>query len=269
MSMAPAPPPPAAPALVRSVAITDLTVIPSSVVVPPGGRVTWANAGHNRHTATSDTGAFDSGTLFPGARLTISAPATPGVYAYHCVFHSFIRGTVVVSPVSLETPAPVGVGRSARLYGTVPGAAAGTQVVLQRRVAGAWEVVATPVTDAQGAFSARSPGLVTRTAFRAMAGESVSPSVRAEVRPAVVLTRAGRRLRVRVTPAGAGGALGLQRLDLDTYRWRTVARTGLPASGRTSFSLSAAGVYRVRVAPHAGLSPVASPTVQFQPWRFH
>ena len=49
----------------------------------------------------------DARTLFTGDEFTISAPAAPGVYAYHCIFHSYIRGTLTVSLVALTAPEPV------------------------------------------------------------------------------------------------------------------------------------------------------------------
>jgi plastocyanin len=269
----PAMPAPEAPAATtapatRSVDVTDAAVSPNALVVPPGARVAWTNVGRNRHTVTADDGRFDSGALIPGAGFTISAPADPGVYAYHCRFHAFIRGTLTVSLVSLDVPAPVRVGERATLRGTVPGAAAGTPVSLERRVPGAWEPVAATATAADGTFAAGSPPLSARTAFRAVAGGLLSPSVRAEVRPHVDVSRAGARLRVTVEPAGAGGRVVLSTLSLDTYRWRALARRPL-LGGTATFLLRAPGVYRVTASPDRGLSEASSPPLQFRLVRFH
>ena len=261
---APLPAEPAA--AVRTVSITDLTVIPNGLVVAPSTRVTWTNTGRNRHTVTADQGAFGSGTLFSGDTFTISAPATPGVYAYHCRFHAYIRGTLTVSLVALTAPEPTDYGGTAVLQGSVPGAAAGTPVSVERRMPGAWVHVADAATDASGAFTVSAPGLVARTAFRALAQDTVSPSIRAEVRPVVRVRRRGARLTVRVRPAAAV-PVRLQRLDLDTYRWRGVGHRRL-SGGRAGFTLRAPGVYRAEVDAHRGLSARASEAVEFRPGAF-
>jgi hypothetical protein len=99
-----------------------------------------------------------------------------------------------------------------------------------------------------------------------MTGDAVSPSVRAEVRPAVTVRRTHARLAVRVRPAG-GGVVHLERLNLDTYRWGTVVTHRLSA-GRARFTLRSPGVYRAVVEAHGGLSEAASRVVQFKPGAF-
>jgi plastocyanin len=270
MAMTPAmpeAPAPAPAALTRTVDITDAAVTPNLLVVAPGTKVAWTNVGRNRHTSTADDGRWDSGALIPGEGFSISAPAEPGTYAYHCTFHAFIRGTLTVSLVSLNAPAPVTVGGAARLSGTVPGASAGTPVSVERRVPGAWERVALATTAGDGGFSAVSPPLSARTAFRAVAGASLSPSVRAEVRPHLDVVRRGSRLRVMVEPAGTG-RVTLSGLNLDTYAWHAVARRAM-ADGMATLPLGRPGVYRVTVAAARGLSEATSAPVQFRPVRFH
>ena len=253
-------------AAVRSVAVSDATFSPNALVVAPGTTVTWHNDGGNRHSVTADGDAFDSPTLVPGDRFTVGAPATPGVYAYHCRFHSFMRGTLTVSLVSLASPMPVTVGGRPGLTGTVPNAADGTVVTVERRVPGAWEQVGTTTTDASGAFTIAGPPVSARTAFRAISGESVSPSIRAEARPALVVARSGGRLALRVRPAGGGPAF-LERLNLDTYRWEMVASHRLSA-GHVRFTLKAPGVYRAMVEARGGLTAATSRVVQFRPGAF-
>ena len=102
----PATPDHPAPAEVRSVEVTDAAFAPSGLVVAPGTAVTWRNNGRQRHSATADGGAFASPTLSPGDRFTVAAPATAGVYVYGCRFHSYMRGTVTVSMLSLAAPGP-------------------------------------------------------------------------------------------------------------------------------------------------------------------
>ena len=263
----PAPSTPTPPSAVRTVAISDLTVTPGALVVAPGTEVMWHNGGRNRHTVTADGGAFGSGTLFSGDDFTISAPATPGTYAYHCRFHAYIRGSITVSLVSLTTPATVRVGRSATLAGAAPGVAAGTTVTIERRAPGAWEPVTTTTTDGSGAFSAMSGPLSGRTAFRAVLDGALSPSVRAAVAPDVLARRRGSRLTVSVVPASPGATVRLERLDLDSYRWRVIASRPL-AGGTARFTLTSPGVYRGRADARGALAGAASPAVMYRAMAF-
>jgi plastocyanin len=69
---------------------------PPTVRVVVGDSVTWRNAaGDPAHTATSDTGAWDSGDITPGGNRTVTF-ATAGTFAYHCRYHPIMKGTVVV-----------------------------------------------------------------------------------------------------------------------------------------------------------------------------
>ncbi len=69
---------------------------PATVRVEVGDTVTWRNAaGDPDHTATSDTGGWDSGDIKPGGGRTVTF-ATAGTFAYHCRYHPIMKGTVVV-----------------------------------------------------------------------------------------------------------------------------------------------------------------------------
>jgi plastocyanin len=81
-----------------SVTIQDFTFSPSALTIKAGASVTWTNNGPSSHTTTSDSGAWDSGTLSaPGGgggygggtaggtyQFTFT---TPGTYHYHCKLH--------------------------------------------------------------------------------------------------------------------------------------------------------------------------------------
>lgn len=257
------PPPETGAAVVRTVSMDDAGFRPSALVAAPGTEVTWVNLGRNRHTVTAADDAFGSGALAPGAAFRLTAPAAPGVYAYHCAFHGYMRGTLTVSLVSLTTPPTVTAGRRPLLTGVVPGAAAGTVVRVERRVPGAWQEVGAVAVDAAGGYRMTGPPLSARTAFRAVVGEDLSPSVRATARPHVAVRRRGARLRVTVDPADGVHHVHLERLDLDTYGWSEVATRPL-ASGRASFRLRAPGVYRAAVPAHRGREAAASRTVPFR-----
>lgn len=79
-----------------SVQISMFSFSPATVTVPVGTTVTWTNQDSAAHTVTSDTGAFDSGSLSQGGSWS-NTFNQPGSYAYHCAFHGSMHGTVVVT----------------------------------------------------------------------------------------------------------------------------------------------------------------------------
>ena len=77
------------------------TFSPATITIKAGTTVTWKNVTSVAHTVTSDDGgkAFDSGTSNPVAAQTGTFTftfKTPGTFAYHCSFHPFMKGTVIV-----------------------------------------------------------------------------------------------------------------------------------------------------------------------------
>lgn len=69
---------------------------PSPTTVKAGQTVSWKNEDRITHTATADRGAFDTGTIAPGA---VSAPirmSNTGTFAYHCALHPSMTGSVAV-----------------------------------------------------------------------------------------------------------------------------------------------------------------------------
>jgi plastocyanin len=234
-----------------TVGIHDMAVSPVDLVVAPGAKIVWTNVGRRRHTVTADTGSFDSGTLFPGDTFSVVAPMSVGAFEYHCRFHQYIRGTVTVSRVNLHAPAEVAYGHTAALDGVVPGADAGTQLTIERLVAGVWTPLVTAVVDAAGTFRATTPPLISRARLRASIGGSLSPTVFVGARPMVSARRVGRSVEARVAPARAGLEVRLERLDLDTYVWRPVGAARLDARGRARLTTRGGGVYRVRL-PRGG-----------------
>lgn len=81
-------------------AAQSLNYSPASftVVIGVNNTVTFVNKDSTTHTVTSDNGeslTFDSGDILVGRSWAFTF-ATPGTYAFHCTYHSFMRGTVVV-----------------------------------------------------------------------------------------------------------------------------------------------------------------------------
>ncbi len=79
------------------VTIANYKFMPASITVKAGGTVTWTNTDSDRHTASSDAepSVFDTNTLNKGQSKAVSFKK-PGTYKYHCLFHAFMQGTVVV-----------------------------------------------------------------------------------------------------------------------------------------------------------------------------
>ena len=78
-------------------AIKDFSFDPAELTVKVGAKVTWTNQGDASHTVTFDTGGVDSDTLKAGATYDHVFDAA-GSFAYHCNFHSSMKGVIVVAP---------------------------------------------------------------------------------------------------------------------------------------------------------------------------
>lgn len=75
--------------------IKNFMFMPADVTVRPGTRVMWTNHDSSPHTATSDNGAFDTGAIKDRKSMSVTLRKA-GVYAYHCDFHPFMKGTITV-----------------------------------------------------------------------------------------------------------------------------------------------------------------------------
>jgi LPXTG-motif cell wall-anchored protein len=98
----------AAPALAASVSMVDFDFQPATVTISAGQSVTWSNNASDPHTSTSDTGAWDSGTVNPGGSFTHTFNSV-GTFAYHCTFHQSLGmvGTVIVQATGTGTGEPL------------------------------------------------------------------------------------------------------------------------------------------------------------------
>jgi plastocyanin len=97
----------------QAVTIDDFAFSPATLTITAGDTVTWTNQDTTTHTATSNTGVFDSGDLDPGDAFSFTF-TTPGTYEYHCTPHPTMTGQIVVQAAA-ATPLPTPAGG-----GTVP-----------------------------------------------------------------------------------------------------------------------------------------------------
>lgn len=79
-----------------SVTIHNFAFGPQVVAIKAGTTVHWTNMDTEAHTVTSDTNAFGSPVLQPGAGYSFTF-TKPGTYSYHCTIHPFMKAKVVVS----------------------------------------------------------------------------------------------------------------------------------------------------------------------------
>lgn len=111
--------PDAAPDATHHVHIDGFAFSPAELTVAPGDNVEWHNHDFAIHTATDDGGAWDTGDLGFGQSGSIAFPA-PASYAYSCLFHPFMTGSLDVAlpgePPSVSITAPAA---GATVEGTV------------------------------------------------------------------------------------------------------------------------------------------------------
>lgn len=69
-----------------SVTIVDFDYSPAEVTVNAGESVTWTNSGDEPHTATADSGAFDTPVLNSGESASVTL-SHPGTFSYFCKLH--------------------------------------------------------------------------------------------------------------------------------------------------------------------------------------
>lgn len=76
---------------------TTLGFYPSTITVVLGknNTVTWTNEDFAVHTVTSNTAIWDSGNIDPSTNFTYTFTAV-GTYHYHCSYHPWMTGTVIV-----------------------------------------------------------------------------------------------------------------------------------------------------------------------------
>ncbi len=106
-SAAPTPPP-----VDGDVGMAGKVFRPARISISAGGSVTWRNDDDRDHTVTATNDAFDSGTMAPGQSYKRTFPSA-GTFAYLCVIHPDMTGTVVVTspggtpvPTAAPTPTP-------------------------------------------------------------------------------------------------------------------------------------------------------------------
>lgn len=86
-------------AATRTVAIAGFEFSPASITINVGDRVTWTNSDAVGHTATTTSGAFDTGNIAQGESASVRF-TQPGTYRYVCTPHPSMTGTIRVRAAS-------------------------------------------------------------------------------------------------------------------------------------------------------------------------
>jgi plastocyanin len=79
----------------NEVFIQGMAFSPQTLTVAVNTTVKWTNKDAVSHTATSNTGVFDSGMLGNGGWYSFQFTST-GTYQYHCAVHPGMTGTIIV-----------------------------------------------------------------------------------------------------------------------------------------------------------------------------
>ncbi len=79
------------------VEIKGFAFSPKEITVAPGAKITVTNRDTAGHSMTSDDGkSFDTGILGKDKSATVTAPAKPGSYPFHCTPHPNMKATLIV-----------------------------------------------------------------------------------------------------------------------------------------------------------------------------
>jgi hypothetical protein len=240
------------------VAIPGKAYEPARITVLAGTTVTWRNGDSLNHTVTAEGDAFDSGYVAPGGSFSFTF-ATQGHYAYHCLIHKFMKGSVDVFGLVLTGPeSPVLAGKQVVVAGLAP---AGTVSVTLTKVGGG-EPPRTVKTRPDGSFTVRF-GATSPGAYRASAGKAASPLVRIAVVPRLTVTHTSSSVTVVADPARPGAGVALQAYDRDHFAWRTIARSRLDAQSRAQVAIPMPHPQRIRVVVRGthGWADAASPAI--------
>ncbi len=81
--------------LPNEVFIQGFAFSPQTLTVPVNTTVKWTNKDGTTHTVTSNSGAFDSGSLTDGSSYSFQFN-TAGTYPYHCSIHPSMTASIIV-----------------------------------------------------------------------------------------------------------------------------------------------------------------------------
>jgi plastocyanin len=253
--------PAAARAATQDVSVQLAAFSPAQVDALPGETVQWTNVSPRVHTVTSDTGAFGTDELLPGA-VFAQRFDVPGSYAYHCTIHPEMTGEIDVRRVILGLLPTAVVAQGTRVEVTGRAADASGTVEVQRSVGGgAFATVASAVPATDGSWQTTIAATATAD-YRAALGGDVSQTRRLLVSARRVLLRKTRRgVAVTVTPSVPYAKVMLQADLRERFGWWPIARARLDYLSHASFRVRAPARVRALLVSRDGWTPLATSKV--------
>ena len=79
----------------NTVTMMNMAFSPASITIAKMSTITWKNNDNVVHTATSENGLWDTGTISPGGTKTTVFDST-GTFPYRCAVHPMMTGTIIV-----------------------------------------------------------------------------------------------------------------------------------------------------------------------------
>lgn len=140
----------------QTVSIASFSFTPSSLVVDQGGTVTFTNTASIAHTATSDVGFFNTGTLTAGSSGTATFPSA-GNFPYHCRIHPSMHGSIQV-PVTLSATGPVPKGTKITIRFASENVDGRTYDVRRKIGSGHWVTVASGLSGTSKKLTLKKKG---------------------------------------------------------------------------------------------------------------
>ena len=83
-------------ATTHQVAIKGFAFEPANLTINAGDTVEFTNEDGASHTATADSGAFDTGNLRRGQSASLTFTSA-GTFSYFCAVHPHMKGSITVS----------------------------------------------------------------------------------------------------------------------------------------------------------------------------
>ncbi|MBS9716018.1 cupredoxin family copper-binding protein [Pseudohalocynthiibacter aestuariivivens] len=80
----------------HEVDIVNFAFVPETISVHPGDRIVWTNRDLSPHTATAESGDWDTGELGQGQSAEL-AVTEDMVGSFFCTFHPNMKGQLVLS----------------------------------------------------------------------------------------------------------------------------------------------------------------------------
>ncbi len=81
----------------NKVIMSGLAFKPETITIKVGQSVTWTNEDSVTHTVVADDNSWKSGNIDNGASFTKTFD-TAGTFTYHCSIHTYMKGTIIVTP---------------------------------------------------------------------------------------------------------------------------------------------------------------------------